>query len=110
LKLLKLYLKRYMLSCQLFLNNLATMRDYINFVFSCRQIYDLILNTQIINAQNLLRSGFGITHNYLIYTLQNFAVPMETTDRITLLKDKILQHIENSTMDISTELQIFEAI
>jgi hypothetical protein len=35
---------------------------------------------------------------------------METPDRITLLKDKILQHIENSTMDISTELQIFEAI
>lgn len=65
LKLLKLYLKRYTLSCQLFLNNLATMRDYINFVFSCRQIYDLILNTQIINAQNLLRSGFGITHNVL---------------------------------------------
>jgi hypothetical protein len=55
LKLLKLYLKRYTLSCQLFLNNLATMRDYINFVVSCRQIYDLILNTQIINAQNLLR-------------------------------------------------------
>jgi hypothetical protein len=35
---------------------------------------------------------------------------MENAERITLLKDKILQHINNSTMDISSELQIFEAI
>jgi hypothetical protein len=35
---------------------------------------------------------------------------MENAERITLLKDKILQHINNSTMDIPSELQIFEAI
>jgi hypothetical protein len=35
---------------------------------------------------------------------------MENQDRIKLLKDKILQHIQNNTMDISSELQIFEAL
>jgi len=34
----------------------------------------------------------------------------ESQERIDLLKCKILQHIENSTMDVSSELQIFEAI
>jgi hypothetical protein len=34
----------------------------------------------------------------------------ETQERIELLRDKILQHIENSTMTINCELQIFEAI
>jgi hypothetical protein len=34
----------------------------------------------------------------------------ESQERIDILKCKILQHIENSTMDVSSELQIFEAI
>ncbi len=35
---------------------------------------------------------------------------METEDRIELLKNRIIEHIQKNTMDISSELQIFEVI
>lgn len=46
-KLTKLYIKQYKLSCQLFSNNLAIMRDYIILLFSCCKDMYLFLISKI---------------------------------------------------------------